>query len=181
MLKQNPAAPNDQCVYLDELLHCGSRILYGECSRIFCAAKRFNRAHIAFRLPGYANERAKIEKRRVESRGIGFWEKTRCTLPQSPPAQSGIDRMAQIEKPRQNATGVRFDDRNRLIKGKAGDCMRGVFPDSGKLSHLLDSPWEVSAMSIHNRFYCDVEISRASVIAEALPHAKHLIFRSARQ
>jgi hypothetical protein len=68
-----------------------------------------------------------------------------------------------------------------LIKGKAGYGVTGVFPDSGKLSHLLDSPWEVSAMSIHNRFCCGVEISRASVIAEALPRAKHLIFRSARQ
>jgi hypothetical protein len=75
----------------DESFRLGSRILYGECSRIFCAAKRFNRANIAFRLPGYANERAKIEKRRVESRGIGFWEKTRCVLPQCSPAQIGID------------------------------------------------------------------------------------------
>jgi hypothetical protein len=89
--------------------------------------------------------------------------------------------LAQIEKPRQNATGVRFDDRNRLIKGKAGHCMGGVFPDSGKLPHSLDPLREVSAMSIHNRFCGGVEISRASVIAEALPRAKHLIFRSARQ
>ncbi len=69
----------------------GLEFPYGECSRIFCAAKRFNRAHIAFRLPGYANERAKIEKCGVESRGIGFWEKTRCMLPKRSPAQVGID------------------------------------------------------------------------------------------
>src|SRR6476620_12800866 len=59
--------------------------------------------------------------------------------------------------------------------------MGGVFPNSGELSHLLDPLREVSAMSIHNGFCCGVEISRASVIAEALPRAKHLIFRSARQ
>ena len=69
----------------------GLEFLYGECSRIFCAAKRFNRAHIAFRLPGYANERAKIEKCGVESRGIGFWEKARCMLPKRSPARVGID------------------------------------------------------------------------------------------
>jgi hypothetical protein len=89
--------------------------------------------------------------------------------------------LAQIEKPGHKATGVRFDDRNGLIKGKAGYGMGGVFPDSGKLSDLLDAPWEISAMSIHNRFCGGVEISRASVIAEALPRAKHLIFRSARE
>jgi hypothetical protein len=75
----------------DESFRFGSRIPYGERSRIFCAAKRVNRAHIAFRLPGYANERAKIEKRRVESRGIGFWEKARCMLPKRSPAEVGID------------------------------------------------------------------------------------------
>jgi hypothetical protein len=87
----------------------------------------------------------------------------------------------QIEKPSQHATRVRFDNRNRLIKRKAGHCMRGVFPDSGKLSHLLDSPREMSAISSHNGFGRGVEISRASVIAEALPHSKHVIFRSACQ
>ena len=102
-------------------------------------------------------------------------------LPKCFPARVGIDRCAKIEKSRQDPTSVRFDDRNRLIKGKAGHGMRGVFPDSGKLSHLLDSAWEISAMSIDNRFCCGVEISRASVIAEALPRAKHLIFRGARK
>ena len=181
MLEQNPATPNDQCVLFDELLRFGSRFPYGKRSRIFCAAKRFNRAHIAFRLPSYANERAQIEKCGVENRGIGFWKKTGGMLPKRFPARVGINRFAQIEKPRQNATGVSFDDRHRLIKGKAGYGVGGVFPDSGKLSHLLDSAREVSAMSIHNRFCCGVEISRARVIAEALPRAKHLIFRSARQ
>jgi hypothetical protein len=75
----------------DESFRFGSRIPYGECSRIFCAAQRVNRAHIAFRLAGYANERAKIEKRGVESHGIGFWEKTCCVLPQCSTAQVGID------------------------------------------------------------------------------------------
>jgi hypothetical protein len=54
----------------------------------------------------------------------------------------------------------------------------GVFPDAGKPSHLLDFPWEVSVMSIHNRFCCGVEISRASVVAKALPCPKHLVFGS---
>jgi hypothetical protein len=89
--------------------------------------------------------------------------------------------LAQIEKPSHNATGVRFDDGNRLIKGKAGYGMGCVFPDSEKLSHLLDSPRKVSAMSIQNRFCCSVEISRTSVIAEALPRVKHFIFRRVRQ
>jgi hypothetical protein len=68
-----------------------------------------------------------------------------------------------------------------LIERKAGHCVRGVFADAGKLSHLLNFPWEVSAIWIHNGFGCGVEISRASVITEPLPCPKYLIFRSARQ
>jgi len=49
------------------------------------------------------------------------------------------------------------------------------------LPHLLDFLREISAMSINKRFCCGMEIPRASVITEALPRAKHLIFRSARQ
>ena len=78
-------------MYFDESFHFGSRIPYGECSGIFCAAKRFNGTHIAFRLPGYANERAKIEKCGVENRASGFWEKRRCMLPKHSPARVGID------------------------------------------------------------------------------------------
>ena len=67
------------------------------------------------------------------------------------------------------------------MEGKAGKGVRGVSPDAGELPHLVDCPRELSAMSIHDRFCCGVEISRASVIAEALPCPKHLIFRSARK
>jgi hypothetical protein len=49
------------------------------------------------------------------------------------------------------------------------------------LSYLIDLPRELPIVSIHNGFGCRVEISRASVIAEALPRAEHLIYRSARQ
>jgi len=181
LLEQNPAATYDYCMRLDESCRFGPRISYGECSGISCAAKRFNRADIAFRLPGYANERAKIEKCGVESRGFGFWKKARRVLPKGFSSGVRIDGFAQIEKPRQNPSGVGLDDRDRLIEGKAGHRMRGVFPDSGKLSHLLDSSWEVSAMSAYHRFCRGVEISRAGVIPKALPRAKDLVLRSARQ
>ena len=36
-------------------------------------------------------------------------------------------------------------------------------------------------MSIHNDSCCEVEISRPGVISEALPGAKHIVFRSACQ
>jgi len=91
LLEQNPAATYDYCMRLYESFRFGSRISYGERSGISCAAKRFNRADIAFRLPGCANERAKIEKRGVENCGSGFREKARCMLPKRSLTEVGID------------------------------------------------------------------------------------------
>jgi len=83
--------PNDQCVCFDESFGFTPRFPYGKCSWIFCAAKRFDRAHAAFRLPDDADERAKIEESGIENRGIGFLEKTCCTLPKRFSPRAGID------------------------------------------------------------------------------------------
>jgi hypothetical protein len=62
LLEQNPVAPNNQRVRFEKSFRFGSRISYRECSRIFCAAKCFDGAHIASRLPSDANKRTKIEQ-----------------------------------------------------------------------------------------------------------------------
>ena len=99
-------------------------------------------------------------------------------LPKCFPAQVGIDGFAKIKKPRQNASGVGFDDGDRLIEGKAGNGVRAVFADAGELLHLVGCPRELSTVSIHNDSRCGVKISRASVIAKTLPRAQHLVFGS---
>ena len=99
-------------------------------------------------------------------------------LPKHFPPRAGIDRFAKIEKPRQNASGVGFDDGDGLIEGKAGNGVRAVFADAGELLHLVGCPRELSAVSIHNDSRGGVKISRASVIAKTLPRAQHLVFGS---
>src|SRR5207244_12932357 len=74
-----------------------------------------------------------------------------------------------------------FDDWDWLIESEAADGVRGVFPDSWKLLHLLDRSRETSAVSIHDGLCGGVQISRAHVIAEALPCAQHIVFGSASQ
>src|SRR5262249_31534825 len=149
-----------------ELLRLRSRFSDRECSWIFCAAECFNWTEVAFRFPRYANDRAKIEECGIENRGIGFWNKIRCMLPEPFPTLAGIARLSKIEKPRQNASNVRIDDGDGLIKSEAGHGVCGVLPDAWELLHFLDCVREGSAVSIHNRFGCVVKISRASVIAE---------------
>src|SRR5207247_6484677 len=113
-----------------------SRFSDRERSWIFCAAKCFHRTEMALWLPRYANKRAKIEERGVESSSVGFC-KTRCIPPKRFPRRTGIDGFSKIEKPRQNASGVRFDNLGRLIECKAGYGVPGVFPDLGKLLQFV--------------------------------------------
>jgi len=87
----------------------------------------------------------------------------------------------KIEKSRQNASGVSFDDWDCLIEGKAGDGVRGIFPDPRELLHFPHRSWEPSAILSCDGPRCGVKISCARVIAEALPGAQDVIFRSASQ
>jgi hypothetical protein len=107
-----------------------------------------------------------------------FREKTRRPFPKYSPTPVRIDRFARIEKPRKHASCVRFDDRNSLIEGKAGKGASSVFADPGELLQSVDCSRELSTMPIHDHFCCRVEISRASIIAEALPRPKDFVFRS---
>jgi hypothetical protein len=125
-------------VRFGKLLRLRSRFSVWECSWIFCAAECFNRTEVAFWLPRYANDRAKIEECGVEGPGVGFWKKTCRILPKLFPLRTGIDRFAKIEKPRQNASRVSFDDWNGSIKREAGHCVRSVFADARQSLHLFD-------------------------------------------
>jgi len=102
-------------------------------------------------------------------------------LPKNFPTDSGIDALAKVKKPGQNASGVGLHYWNPSMEREAGDRVGSVFADSGKSPHLFDRAREASVISIHNDACCAVEISRPGVIPETLPGMKHLIFRSARQ
>jgi hypothetical protein len=103
-----------------------------------CPAKRVDRAEIASWVPRYANERAKIKQCRVEGSCAGFWKKTRCVLPKRFPSGTGIDGFAKIEKPRQNASGVGFDNWDRSIERETGNSVRSVLPDAREPPHPVD-------------------------------------------
>lgn len=66
-----------------------------------------------------------------------------------------------------------------MIEGERGDGARGVSAESWKLLQLLDRLRKTSAVSIHDGLCGGVQISGARVIAEALPRAQDVIFRSA--
>ena len=149
--------------------------------RIFCPAKFLHGANATFGLSGKTNKCAEIGECGIVNPGVGFWKKRGCILPKRFSASDRVDGFPKIKKPCQNASSVSFDDWDWLIESEAADGVRGVFPDSWKLLHLLDRSRETSAVSIHDGLCGGVQISRAHVIAEALPCAQHIVFGSASQ
>jgi len=159
--------------------HRRSFFLYGESLRIFRATKLFDGADAASRSARPTNERAKICERRVVNARGALWNKRGRMLPKFFPAAPSIDRAAKIKNAHQHARSVGFDNRNCLIKGEAGDGVRGVFPDSRESLHLIDRSRKASAKSIYDGPCSGVKISRTSVIAESLPGAQNIVFGSA--
>src|SRR5262249_50956076 len=96
-LKQNPPMPDDQCVSFDELPCPGFGFSDWKRARIFCLAEGLNWADVAFWLPRYANERAKIEEPGVECAAPRSWTKIRCVLPKYFSPGGRVDRFARIE------------------------------------------------------------------------------------
>jgi hypothetical protein len=148
---------------------------------IFCAAKFVDGTNPAFWLARKANERAEVSECRVVDASGTLWDKRCRVLPERVPASRSIDRVAEIKQARQNAGSISFDDWGGLIESERRDSVRRIFPDSWKLSHLLDRLWEASIISMDDYFRGGVEISGTSVITETLPRMEDVAFRSLSQ
>jgi hypothetical protein len=110
LLEQNPAAVKNKRMFFGNSLCAWPRSFDWKRRWIFCTAEFFDWADGAFRFVGEANERAEVDKRRVVRPSVGFWNETRRMLPKRFPPGAAIDGLAKIQKPCQDASGIRFDD-----------------------------------------------------------------------
>jgi ribonuclease HIII len=127
------------------------------------------------------NQRAKIDERGVELRGAVCGNKLRGVFPDLLATGGRIDPGTNIEQAREQAGHVGFYHWQGLMESKGGDCVRRVTPDAGQLPDGGDVIGKNAALPAVQDFCGGVEISRALVIAQALPTAKHIVFRGARQ
>ena len=112
MFEQDPLPMNNKRMLLGNAFYAGSWFFDWERCWIFCATELFYGTDEALRLARNANNCAEVDQRGVVNAGVRFWNKTRCICPERSQARHGFDRSAKIEKPRQNASSVTFDDRD---------------------------------------------------------------------
>ncbi len=144
---------------------------------IFGGTKSFNRTDVAFWDARQTNRRAEIQKRGIVICGQFARHERSRVIPKRMLARRGIDWLSQIKQPAEYSRNIRFHDRHRLIEGEGCNRMGGVLANSGKISHFADLPWKSTTMAIDDDFRGGVEISGASVVAEALPGVKHIVLR----
>src|SRR5438128_11340987 len=129
------------------MLKARSRAFYWKSFRPARAAKFFYRTDGAFRAR-QTHERAEIDERGVVNTRAGSRQQCAGVAPKRILAGCSVDRQPQIEKTRENAGGICFDDRNRLLECERRDRMRNVRADAGQLSHAVDIRRNTTTMSI---------------------------------
>ncbi len=87
-----------------------------------------------------------------------------------------IDRRLDMEQAREDACGVGFDDRHRLVEGERGHGIGGVPADSRQMPNQFHISRKRAAMFFNDGDGGGAEISGAGVVAKALPGVEHVVF-----
>lgn len=158
---------------------CGrSGFLDGQSFRVFCAAKFFYRAYVAFGFIRQANERAQIDKRGIETRCIVFRDKLRGIFPEFFAPDCRINWYADVEQAGEQTRAIRFDNWNRLVESKRRDCVRRIAASAGQVTNRRDVARQNPAVPVPHNPGGGMKIPDTIVIAESLPGMKDVILRS---
>jgi hypothetical protein len=100
-------------------------------------AKFFHRTNLAARIANGANERSQIHHRVLKiARALPGNQFCR-RFPYLSSARARIDWIANIEESGENAAGVCFDERQRLIESEHRNCVGSVAADSRQRFQLI--------------------------------------------
>lgn len=180
-LEKDFVLPDQESVTFDQVLGPRTRALDWQRRWIFGGTKFFDRTDFAFWAARRTNRGAEIQKRGIVICGQCARHERSRVIPKRVLAGRGIDRLSQIKEAAQYSRNIRFDDRHRSIEREGCNRMGGVLANPRKILHFADLPWKSTAMAIDDDFRGGVEISGASVVAEALPGVEHIVLRRARQ
>lgn len=177
LFEQNASSTHRETVVLGAKLKCGPRLLLRQDERIGRAAELPNGTSLAFRTRS-ADECAQFHQSRVIFAGLAPRQKFGGMKPELFSSSACIDRRLEIEESRQDARDVGLDDRDGLIEGERRDGVRGVATDAGQFANRIQ---KTAAMFLRDDDRRRPQISRARIIAEALPRMKDVIFGSRRE
>jgi len=180
LFEKNSAVISDECVCFDKSLGARSRFLDWQRFRIFSSAKFFYRTDVAFGSVRYANQRAQIDKRGIETRCIAAGNNLCGALPEFFAADRGISRGTHVKQAGEQTRGIRFDNWNRLMKSKSRYCVRRIAANARQFANRCDIAGKDSHVLILHNLGGGMKIPGAVVIAETLPAVENIVLRSAR-
>lgn len=179
LFEENALATNGEGVMFGEKAQRRARPFSGQGCRFGRSAKTFDWAGRTF-WPRGADERAEFHEGRVMLAGVVPGKEFRGQRPQLFAPGACINRRLHVEEPGQDASDVCFDDWHGLIERERGDSVRRVTAYAGKATYRIWQTWECAVFLRHgNR--SRAKVPRPSVITEALPGVKNLMFGRRRQ
>ena len=142
------------------------------------AAETSQRAHVAFRSPRYADERPEIDQGRIESPRVACRQERVRQAPELLLARGRIYRDLQVHQAREQASDVCLDNWDRLVEGERCYGVSGVATEPRQLARIFRRGRKDARVFADDSLRRGVQISRASVIAKALPGVEHIRFGS---
>ena len=142
-----------------------------------CLAQMRDGTGTATRRRGRADRSAKLHQRFVGNSNIVGREGVLTRAFPSPTAHGGVVARARLcADALQNARNVSVDNRCAHAKHNRCDRACGVAPDSRKSRERLEIRGNHPAVNFHDAHRGGLQQTRASVVAQALPRRKDLVF-----
>lgn len=123
-----------------------------------------------------ANEGTQIHHRVLKVSWVCWGDEACRRFPQSPPAGRTIDRILKIEQARENAAGIRFDERQRSIKSEHGDSIGSVTADSGQRLQCFGLRREGAFVLFSDDSGTTMKIACPGIVAQPLPGVENVAF-----
>ncbi len=177
LFEENAAAAHDPRAVFAHGDGFRAGLFDGEKFGVGGAALLAHGAEQALRFIRRAEQRAEFHEGGSVDASAGFREQVFGGLPQDRGSLGSVDGLVKIEQAREDAGDVRVDGGDGQIEGEAGDGSDGVASHAGESRDGGGVGGELAAVFGDNLFRGGVEIARARVVAESLPHAEHLGFR----
>ena len=176
MFEQNAAAFYDPRTVFAERDGFCARSFDGEQFGVARAALLTHGAEQALRLRWDAEQRAEFHEGGGVETPAAFWEQCFRGTPQDRGPFRSVDGLVQIEQAREDAGDVGVDGGDGEVEGETRDGSGGVATDAGQARDRGGIGREDAAVFGDDLPRGAMEISRAGVVAETLPHAEHLGF-----
>lgn len=149
--------------------------LDGEGGGSWSLAKSSDRADSALGIVPGAHENREIHHSGMKAAGATNGHELAGYLPQVLAACRRVNRLLDVEEPRQDAGSIGFDDWERLSKCKGRDRVGRVPADTRQQLEIRRVSWNLAVEATRDYFRRSMKMMRTTIISQALPGTEYFI------